>query len=174
MLRSLTLAVALTLAASPSAGAADFDARSAKDVLGVVTSNGASGDLEAGKDGKPSIKGQAGRIYFDVYFDDCDAAKALCNTIIFTGSWDSKKITADQINRWNRWTLFCPAYLEADGAPDMWYSVAVSSRFGKQDVADDVERWMNCLQDFDDFVGGPEDFLKRNESPEPAAPAAAH
>jgi hypothetical protein len=171
MLRSLTLAAVMALAAAHMAAAADFDARSAKDVLAVVTSNGASGEFETGKDGKPAIKGQAGRIFFDVYFDDCDTRKALCDTIIFTGSWDSKTVKADEINRWNRWTLFCPAYLEADGSPDMWYSVAVSVRTGKDDVADSVERWMNCLQDFDGFVGAPEDFLKRN-APEEATPAA--
>jgi hypothetical protein len=171
MLRPIILAAGLALATASLARAADFDARSPKDVLGVVTTNGASGELSLGKDGKPGIKGQAGRIFFDVYFDDCDAAKALCNTVIFTGSWDSKKITPDEINRWNRWTLFCPAYLEADGSPDMWYSVAVSAHAAGQDLADDVERWMNCLQDFDDFVGAPEEFLKRNE---PAPAPAAH
>jgi hypothetical protein len=177
MTRTLTLAAMLGLAAltAPPAHAADFDARSPKDVLAVVTTNGASGELTIGKDGKPTIKGQAGRIYFDVYFDDCDATKAQCGTLIFTGSWDSRKVTADQINRWNRWTLFCPAYLEADSSPDMWYSVAVSARSGREDVADDVERWMNCLQDFDDFVGAPDDFLKRNEPvTPPPAPSSPH
>ena len=158
-----------TLAAA--ARAEDFDARRAKDVAAVVTSNGASGALSVGVDGKTALEAQAARIFFDVYFDDCDTAKALCDTVIFSGSWDTTKLTEDEVNRWNRWTLYCPAYLDAKGEPDIWYSVAVSAHTAKDDVANDVDRWMGCLTDFDTFVAGPDDFLKRN-APVDAAPAA--
>ena len=167
------LAAASTLAAV--ARADDFDARRAKDIAAVVTSNGASGDLKPGVDGKPTLSAQAARVYFDVYFDDCDATKTLCDTVVFSGSWDTTKVSTDQINRWNRWTLFCPAYLDARGAPEIWYGIAVSQHTAKEDVAGDVERWMGCLQDFDEFVAAPEDFLKRNasEAATPSAPAPA-
>lgn len=166
----------MVLASAVLAGTAradDFDARRAKDVAAVVTSNGASGDLKTGQDGKPTLSAQAARIYFDVYFDDCDAAKALCDEVIFSGSWDTTKVSVDQLNRWNRWTLFCPAYLDARGEPEVWYGVAVSQHTAKDDVEGAVDRWMGCLQDFDDFVAAPEDFLRRNAAETPApAPAA--
>jgi hypothetical protein len=164
------------LAAASLAGTArgdDFDARRAKDVAAVVTSNGASGDLKPGADGKPTLSAQAARVYFDVYFDDCDATRTLCNNVIFSGSWDTTKISVDLINRWNRWTLFCPAYLDTRGAPEIWYGIAVSQHTAKDDVASDVDRWMGCLQDFDEFVAAPEDFLKRNAT-EVAAPTSGN
>ncbi|HTX48581.1 MAG TPA: YbjN domain-containing protein [Caulobacteraceae bacterium] len=181
MRRQVWLALGVTAAlagappawAAPAASAADaFDARRAADVAAVVTNNGASGELKAGADGKPMLEAQAGRIYFDVDFDDCDTAKALCDTVTFAGWWDTDKLNADLINRWNRWTLFCPAYLDAKGAPSMWYGLAVSQHTAKDDIATAVDRWMGCLQDFDDFVASPDDFLKRKDtSAAPAAPA---
>ncbi len=166
------LALALATAGLDRAG--DFDARRPKDVAAVVTSNGASGELKIAADGKTSISAQAARIFFDIYFDDCDTAKALCDTVTFAGSWKTKKLDAATINRWNRWTLYCPAYLDADGEPNMWYALAVSAHTDKNDLANAVERWMGCLQDFDDFIASPDDFMKRNGPTEtPAAPAAS-
>jgi len=156
---------------APASPALDFDARRAADVVAVVTSNGASGQLKAGADGKPMLEAQAGRIFFDVDFDDCDTAKTLCDTVTFAGWWDTDKLNADLINRWNRWTLFCPAYLDAKGAPSMWYGLAVSQHMARDDIANAVDRWMGCLQDFDDFVASPDDFLKRKDtSATPAVP----
>jgi len=183
--RNLLIGLGLLTALGGVARADDFDARRAKDVAAVVTSNGASGDLKVGDNGKTTLSAQAGRIYFDVDFDDCDTAKALCNTVTFTGWWDTTKLTTDQLNRWNRWTLFCPAYLDTKGTPAMWYGLAVSQSTGKDDVSNAVDRWMGCLTDFDDFVASPEDFLKRNDTSgtapaaqpattPPAAPPASH
>ena len=155
----------MALAVAGAAGAAPaFDARHAADVAGVVTANGASGALKTGSDGKTYFEGQAGQLYFDVNFQDCDAGRTTCGTMVFTGSWNAKTITPEQVNRWNRWTLFCPAYLETGGAPDVWYSLAVSEHTDQDDVAAAVGTWMGCLKDFDSFVSSPDDFLKRNAS----------
>ena len=156
--------VGLALAAASSGAAHAFDARKAADVAGVVSANGASGQLKTGSDGKTYFDGQAGQLYFNVNFQDCDKDRAQCGTAVFTGSWNAKNVTADQINSWNRWTLFCPAYLDTDGSPNVWYSLAVSEHTDATDVAGAVGTWMGCLKDFDSFVGGPADFLKRNAS----------
>ena len=150
------------LASGLAAPAQAFDARKAADVAGVITANGASGSLKTDKDGKVYFDGQAGQLYFNVNFQDCNTDRSQCGTAVFTGSWNSKSITAEQINRWNRWTLFCPAYLETNGSPDVWYSVAVSEHTDTGDIAGVVGTWEGCLKDFDSFVGGPDDFLKRN------------
>ena len=153
----------LALAIAGAAGAAQaFDARKAADVAGVITANGASGSLKTDKDGKVYFDGQAGQLYFNVNFQDCNTGRTQCGTAVFTGSWNSKSITAEQINRWNRWTLFCPAYLETSGSPDVWYSVAVSEHTDASDITGAINTWEGCLKDFDSFVGGPDDFLKRN------------
>src|SRR5579863_4280419 len=98
MRRGLWFGLGLAMLASARAfaapAAADFDARRAADVTGIVTSNGASGELKTGADGKPMLEAQAGRIYFDVDFDDCDTAKTLCNTVTFAGWWDTDKLNA--------------------------------------------------------------------------------
>jgi hypothetical protein len=172
MRRVALIGLGLAALLASAARADDFDARRAKDIAAVVTANGASGELKTGDDGKVTLSAQAGRIYFDVNFDDCDTGKALCNTVTFSGWWDTTKLTPDILNRWNRWTLFCPAYLDAKGSPAMWYALAVSPRTGKDDVANAVDRWMGCLQDFDDFAASPDDFMRRNDNSSGAAPPA--
>jgi hypothetical protein len=119
--------LALALTTASAAHAADFDARRAADITAVITSHGASGTLKKGDDGKVYFDGQVGNVFFDAHFQTCDDARTYCKTVLLAGTWDSKKITVDQINRWNRWTLYCPAYIDADGSPDLWYSIAVSS-----------------------------------------------
>jgi hypothetical protein len=156
---------AMGVGAGLPATAADFDARRPKDVLSVVTTNGASGELKAAKDGKPYIDAKAGKIFFDVDFYDCDDAKALCTTQNFYASWTSKDVTVEQMNRWNRWTLWCPGYLDKDGEPNMWSNTPVYAHETREDVVSTVDGWMGCLRDFDAFVANPEDVLKQKEAP---------
>lgn len=152
------LAGLLALAIAAPATAADFDARKAKDVLSVITTNGASGVMKVGKDGKPYVEAKAGKIFFDVDFYDCDDGKTLCTTQNFTASWTTK-------GRWNRWTLWCPGYLDQDAEPNLWTSVPAFERESRDDVTGVVDTWLGCLRDFDDFVANPEDVLKRKEAP---------
>ena len=157
------LALALTLAgtfASAARAAPAFDARRAADVAALITTHGASGALKKSDDGKTYFDGQVGNILFDAHFQACDKPRTLCKTMLLSGSWDSKKITIDQINRWNRWTLYCPAYIDGDGSPNLWYSIAVSANTAQADLADELGTWMDCLHDFDGFVSSPEAFLK--------------
>jgi hypothetical protein len=159
------LAALLALCIAAPALAADFDARRPKDVLSVVTTNGASGVLKTGTDGKPFVEAKAAKVFFDVDFYDCDDAKASCATQNFNASWTTKGVTAEQINRWNRWTLWCPGYLDKDGEPNLWTSVPVFEHESREDQAAVVDTWLGCLRDFDDFVASPEEVLKRKEAP---------
>ncbi|HEX7761926.1 MAG TPA: hypothetical protein VF459_20630 [Caulobacteraceae bacterium] len=159
------LLAVLGIVGSLPAAAADFDARRPGDVLSVVTTNGASGALKTAKDGKPYIDAKAGKIFFDIDFYDCDDAKALCATQNFYASWTSKDVTVAQMNRWNQWTLWCPGYLDKDGAPNMWSNAPVYARETREDVVGTVDQWLGCLRDFDEFVANPEDVLKRKEAP---------
>ncbi len=158
----LVAGIGLALAMAATGRAHAFDARKAADVAQAVSGNGASGQLKTGSDGKAYFDGQAGQLYFSVNFQDCNKDRSQCGTAVFNGSWNTKTITTDQINRWNRWTLFCPAYLDTDSSPNLWYSVAVSEHTDQSDLVGAINTWMGCLKDFDSFVGGPDDFLKRN------------
>ena len=160
MAASLGLALATTIAGA--AQAAGFDASRAGDVTSVITSHGASGALKKGDDGRAYFEGQAGNTSFEAHFQTCDGARTHCNTLLLSSSWESKKITIDQINRWNRWTLYCPAFIDHDGSPTLWYAIAVSGNTAQADLADDLGTWMECLHDFDGFVAAPEDFLKNH------------
>ena len=152
------------VAAASAAHAAGFDARRSADISAFVTSHGASGALKKADDGKLYFDGQVGNIFFDVHFQTCDDARTYCKTMLLGASWDSKKPTVDQINRWNRWTLYCPAYIDTEGSPNVWYSIAVSSSSTEPDVSDAIGTWMDCLHDFDGFVGAPEEFLKSHSN----------
>jgi len=161
MLAGLALALSFTAAIAGAAHAAPgFDARRNADVSALITSHGASGALKKSDDGKTYFAGQVGNIFFDAHFQSCDTPRTLCKTMLLSGLWDSKKITIDQINRWNRWTLYCPAYIDGDGSPNLWYSIAVSANTAQADLADEIGTWMDCLHDFDGFVSTPEEFLK--------------
>jgi hypothetical protein len=165
LMAGVVLALATTTLTAMVAGdahAAGFDARRAADVAAVITAHGASGALKKGDDAKAYFDGQVGNTVFEAHFQNCDGPRTYCTTILLSGSWDSKKITIDQINRWNRWTLFCPAYIDGDGAPNVWYSISVSDSMVQGDLNGDVGTWMDCLHDFDSFVGAPEDFLKNH------------
>jgi hypothetical protein len=165
MRRYRTAGLALALAAAAIAGAghaASFDARRAADIAALVASHGASGTLKKGTDGKAYFDGQVGNIYFDAHFQTCNEDRSACKTVLLGASWDSKKPTADQINRWNRWTLFCPAYLDKDNTPNIWYAIAVSGNTSADDLVSPLSTWMDCLHDFDTFVDSPEDFLKNH------------
>jgi hypothetical protein len=155
----LALALAASLAGAAQAAPA-FDARRAADVAALITAHGASGSLKKSDDGKTYFDGQAGSILFDAHFQTCDTPRTLCKTLLLSGAWDSKKVTVDQINRWNRWTLYCPAYIDGDGSPNLWYSIAVSASTPEADLAGEIGTWMDCLHDFDGFVSAPEAFLK--------------
>jgi hypothetical protein len=163
MLRYLMASLALALTVTAGAAHADaFDARRAPDIAALITSHGASGALKKGGDSKIYFEGQVGNVKFEAHFQSCNDARTLCKTVLLGGAWTSKKITVDQINRWNRWTLYCPSYLDSDNSPNVWYSIAVSGNTADADLADDLGTWMDCLHDFDGFVDDPEAFLAKH------------
>jgi hypothetical protein len=161
--------LALVGLAAGAARAADaaFDARRPADVAAVITTHGASGAMTT-KDGETFFAGQAGQLNFSVHFQDCNDGKTLCNTVMMSEWWDTKAVTLDQINQWNRWTVYCPGYIDSDGNPEVWSFGAVSAKTDPDDLATDVNQWMGCLSDFDRFVANPDEFLKKvNASPAP-------
>jgi hypothetical protein len=151
------------LLGATTADAAAFDARDPAEVLTVIAANGASGDLKKDDKGMPYIDAKAGTLSFEVDFFDCDQAGGACATAIYATGWDLTSVSLDQINRWNRWTLMCPAYLTTDNHPHAWFAVKPSANDTRADVANQLNTWLDCLSDFDKFTDAPDAFLKAHE-----------
>lgn len=154
------LAAGLTLTAT---AAQALDARKPADVLTVLSANGASGAMKTDEKGKPYIDAKAGPLSFEIDFLDCNDKGEACATMMFATGWNMTSVSVDQINRWNRWALFCPAYLTTENHPHLWYAAKPSASQTQADVADQINIWLGCLSDFDKFTDAPEPFLKAHE-----------
>jgi hypothetical protein len=157
----LAFAVLAVVPAAQSADAAVFDARNPVDTLSVVSSEGASGQLKMDQTGQPFIDGKAGSLSFKADFNDCSDKARVCQSVAYSAYWDSTSITATQINRWNQWTLMCPAYLDTNTHhPHVWYAMKLFASQNRADTAREVNMWESCLSNFDTFVNGPDNFFK--------------
>lgn len=160
----LIAALAATAVVTGAAGAAAaFDAHDPGSVLSVINNNGATGDLKTDDKGAPYIDAKAGNLTFSVDFFGCNKAKTACDTLIYTTGWNMTSVTLDQINRWNRWAILCPAYLTDVNHPRAWFGVKPSSNDERSDVKAQDDAWMSCLSDFDKFTDDPEAFLKSKD-----------
>ena len=149
--------------AGAATSAAAFDARNPADVLAVLSTNGATGELKKDDKGKPFIDAKAGSLGFEVDFFDCDKGSGACGATLYATGWNMTSISVDQINRWNRWTLMCPAYLNASGHPHAWFAVKPSANDARSDVINQMNTWLDCLSDFDKFTDAPDAFLTAHE-----------
>ena len=164
MKRLLMIAIAAAgVLPATASGAEPFDARNPADVLGVLTGNGATGELKKDDQGKPYIDAKADTLGFEVDFFGCNDKGVDCGATLYATGWDMTTITVDQINRWNRWTLLCPAYLNATGHPHAWFAVRPSPNDARSDVVNQLNTWLDCLSDFDKFTDAPDAFLKAHE-----------
>jgi len=160
----LIAALAATAVVTAAAGqAAAFDSRDPGGVLDVINANGASGELKTDSKGAPYIDAKAGNLTFTIDFFDCNEAKTNCGTLIYTTGWNMTSVNVDQINRWNRWTILCPAYLTTVNHPRAWFGVKPSPNDARSDVKAQADAWLACLSDFDKFTDGPEAFLKSKD-----------
>ena len=160
---AITGLLATAAPASAAVGAGAFDARNPEDVLKVLSTNGASGEMMKEDNGKPFISAKAGKLSFDVHFFRCNDAKTLCDVVLYQIGFDSELASVEQINRWNAWTLMCPAYLTTEKHPHALVSAIVSAGSSRAEVAAHQEEWLKCLSDFDQFTDDPEAFLKAHE-----------
>jgi hypothetical protein len=140
-----------------------FDARDPADVLAVLTTNGASGDLKKDDKGAPYIEAKAGPLAFEVDFLDCNSQGTNCGSVLYATGWNMTNLSLEQINRWNRLTLMCPAYLTSEDHPHAWYGLRPSKNETRADVVAELNTWLDCLSDFDKFTDAPDEYLKAHE-----------
>lgn len=144
---------ALLGAATPASA---FDARRPADVLAVLQTNGASGELRTDDKGEPWIKGLVGKLVFEVNFLKCDKSRTACDLVVYQLGWDDDDLVSfEQINLWNRNAYLCPAYLDQDNHPYAWYALRPSVNDRREDVVAQQKAWLGCVADFDDFTSGP-------------------
>src|SRR5665213_3467069 len=62
--------------------------------------------------------------------------------------------TADQMNLWNNWAVYCPGFVDGDHLPQVWSFLAVSARTQPADLMANMAKWKGCLTDFGKFVAG--------------------
>jgi hypothetical protein len=157
------IGLATAAVAFHAAPAAAFSTQDPGDILSVLSSNGASGDLKKDDKGKPYIDAKAGNLSFEIDFSNCNDRNTNCTTTMYSTGWNMTSVNVDQINRWNRWAMFCPAYLSTQNHPRAWYPVKNSPNGSREDAAREVGVWLDCLSDFDKFTDNPETFLKAQE-----------
>jgi len=156
--RAAAFTAALLAVATPASA---FDARKPADVLAVLQTNGASGELKTDDKGEPWIKGLVGKLIFEVNFLKCDKLKTACDLVVYQLGWDDDAlVNAEQINLWNRNAYLCPAYLNKDNHPYAWYALRPSVNDRREDVVAQQKEWLGCVADFDDFTSGPEAYFK--------------
>ena len=151
---------ALTILIVGAAPAAALDARNPDDVLAVLVTNGASGEMKVGDNGVKFIEAKSGKLGFEVEFYKCNTAQTNCETVSYQLGFDSVLVNVDQINIWNRWTLHCPTYLTKENHPHIWMPVAPSIHDTREDIAAQQERFMGCLSDFDRFTDDPANYIQ--------------
>ena len=91
---------------------------SPEDVLNVAKGFGTA-NLEAFNNGDPKISGRLDGAKYEVFFLGCTENKN-CNNMQLTAGWalsESKKITLDKIDEWNRTKRFGKAFLDPKGNP---------------------------------------------------------
>ena len=142
------------------ARAAAFDARNPKDVFRVLSGNGATASWGRDDEGAAAIDARAGKLTFQVQFYRCNPARTQCAAVVYQAGFNSALVSLDQVNRWNRGVLLCPAYLTESNHPHAWLGVLASAHDTPDDVAWQQSSWLTCLTSFDRFTDDPEGFLK--------------
>ena len=166
----LGILAAAALALAPGAALA-FDAGASADVLGAIKAAGGTGEVHQTAEG-PVIAGEVDGTNFAVDFDDCNADKSSCRTVIYRTKWEkaSPVPTLAQINGWNLGAKFCPAVLTAESAPGISYTIEVAPGMTAQDATARFETYRRCLRAFTAFGPNPDAFLKANQIEAPKGP----
>jgi hypothetical protein len=163
------LAVA-ALALAPGAALA-FDAGAPADVLGMIKAAGATGEIHQTQEG-PVIAGSVEGTAFALDFNDCNADKSSCRTLVYRTKWEkaSPVPTLAQINGWNLGAKFCVAVLTPEGDPGISYTVVVEPGATAEVARTRFETYRNCLRAFSAFGPNPDAFLKGNGIELPKGP----
>lgn len=164
MIRTACAALAAAfLAVCGAAHAASFDGREPDEFAKALGDAGAT-DVKV----KPMKEGEGHYIIatavdgdITIGFKACGRRKQ-CQYVLMQARWDADSVTLHQLNAWNQWTINCPAYLDTDRSPFVWNTLTLYGDESRTRVAQLAKNYFGCVQDFDAFVGDPDQFLKDN------------
>jgi hypothetical protein len=151
MIRTIA-AGALLSAAMPALGQ-NVTAQDPQSVVKALQDAGYRAELKAEADGAPYIVSGAGGAKFSVLFFDCEKAKA-CKSLQFYSGW-TDKVTAQQMNDWNRDHRFGRAYVDDKGEAAIEFDVDFEGAPMPVSLfRSNVETWATVLGAFQKFLVG--------------------
>ena len=123
-----------------------ISAENPEAILNIAKGFG-SAKLEKDPGGDPLITGRIeGKVYI-IVFDGCENGKK-CDDIHFGAAWSGKKVSLNDINRWNRDKKFGTALLDTDGDPVLRMFVNIDFGVTEKNLEDTFDWWSKALSVF--------------------------
>jgi len=149
-------AAASTPRAAPSG---PFDARNPADLIALLASMGAQGQVSSRQDDVVALKISNPAYSFSAQFAGCDGQGRACKALAFGGVSDARTATIAQINGFNQTSINCHAYQDNAGKPHAWYSTLLFASTTREDMVTHIGAWQGCWASFGDFLKNPTAYL---------------
>jgi hypothetical protein len=146
-------------APEPTAPSGPFDARNPADLIALLASMGAQGQVTSRQDDVVALKFSNPAYGFSAQFAGCDAQGRACKALAFSGVSDARTATIAQINGFNQTSINCHAFQDNAGKPHAWYSALVFASTTREDMATHIGAWQGCWASFGDFLKNPTAYL---------------
>jgi hypothetical protein len=145
--------------AAPATPSGPFDARNPADLIALLASMGAQGQVTNRQDDVVALKFSNPAYSFSVQFAGCDAQGRACKALAFSGVSDARTATVAQINGFNQTSINCHAFQDNAGKPHAWYSALVFASTTRDDMVTHIGAWQGCWASFGDFLKNPTAYL---------------
>lgn len=148
----LVLACCLAVGSMAASAAQTVDAENPDAILNIARGYGAA-TLEKDNQGDPKITGRIDGSKYGIFFYGCSSG-AKCDDIQFAAAWAGKKVSLEDINKWNRDKRFGRAYLDRDNDPVLEMDVNVDHGVTKANLDDTFDYWVKVMKAFKKEVLG--------------------
>lgn len=149
-MRTVWLAIAATLAASPLAAQELIDGSKVDAIVELARGYGTA-SIESQSDGSPRITGKLKGVPYYVFLMNC--ANGVCEDLNFYAGFANIKPTLDAINAWNRDKRFGNAYVDSDLDAAIEYDVNLEYGVSRQNLDAAFAIWSTILDDYIAYVG---------------------
>ena len=107
----------LMLSAAAPAMAQSISAKNPEAMRSALAAAGHAVELKKDSDGDPLISVEIKGLRFSIAFFGCEIHVGCTTVALYKAFRSDKKLTADQLNRFNGSTRFARAYLDGEGDP---------------------------------------------------------
>jgi len=146
-------------APEPAASSGPFDARNPADLIALLASMGAQGEVTGRQEDGVGLKFSNPAYGFSAQFAGCDAQGRACKALAFSAVSEARTATVAQINGFNQTSINCHAYQDNAGKPHAWYSALVFASTTREDMVTHIGAWQGCWASFGDFLKNPTAYL---------------